>query len=251
MKHIITLCTFLVVSIMSFAQEPEFKDLRILYADANYEKLATEAEKYTLKDKTSKLAAPYFWLAKGLYKISKSGTDDDDFKNAYKDAIKHLTKGIKYDLKYNDGDYAREEADFVELFKLSLYEMTYNEISSKSYKRAYSWALKYAKLTNDETGSKYMMGACKFYDEDKTSARDLWNEGDDLLEKIESIESWGAADKNMLKMGILFSAKALNKSRQEDKARALVGKVSQWYEDDTEWQSQYDAIVNGGDDDSQ
>ncbi|MFT5779632.1 MAG: hypothetical protein ACI837_002591 [Crocinitomicaceae bacterium] len=244
MKHIIALCAFLVISMMSGAQAPEFKDLRILYADANYEKLASQAEKYTLKDKTSKMSAPYFWLAKGLYKISISGTDDDSYKNAYKDAIKHLSKGIKYDLKYNDGDYAVEESEFVELFKLTLYETVYNEIVAGSFKRASSWALKYSKLTTNLVGVKFMMGACKFNDEDKTSARDLWNDGEALLKEIESIESWGEADKNMLKMGVLYSAQAMKKGRQETKASALVGEVAQWFEEDEDWEELYDEIVN-------
>ena len=103
MKHILTILSVLFVTSLSFGQPPTYDDLKILYADANYEKLAKVAENYTLKDKTKKDVLPYIWLSKGLYKISLSGTDNEKFKNAYKAAIKHLSKGIKYDLKYNEG----------------------------------------------------------------------------------------------------------------------------------------------------
>ena len=48
----------------------------------------------------------------------------------------------------------------------------------------------------------------------------------------------------MLKLGVLYSAEGLKKSRQESKAKALLGKVGQWFEDDDDWQTRYDEIVN-------
>ncbi|MFN5910701.1 MAG: hypothetical protein ACK45H_05135, partial [Bacteroidota bacterium] len=59
------------------AQPPKYDDLKILYADANYEKLVKVAENYSLKEELKKDALPFLWLAKGLYKISLSGTDDE------------------------------------------------------------------------------------------------------------------------------------------------------------------------------
>lgn len=244
MKQLIAVFSFVLVSMMAYSQSPEYKDLRILYADANYEKLVKEAEKYTLKDKYKKDIPPYFWLAKGLYKLSISGTDDPEFKNAYKGAIKYLAKGLKYDLKYNGGAMAIEESEFVANFQMTLYETVYNEIAAGSFRRGSGWAIKYLKLTDNIVGAKYMMGACKYNAGDKTTARDYWKQGAAALEEIESIENWSEADKLMLKMGVLYSAQALKKGRQDDKARALIGKVSQWFEDDEEWQTDYDEIVN-------
>ncbi len=245
MKHILTLISLLTISLIGRAQSPDYTDLRILYADANYEKLAKEAEKYTNDDKTKKDILPYIWLSKGLYKISLSGTDDEKFKNAYKDAIKFLGKGIKYDLKYNDGATIEEEREFIDQFQMSLYELIINEIGAESYKRGSAWAIKYQKISVNTVGSSYIMGACKFFDNDKQGAREKWQEGEKLLEEIESIENWSDADKNMLKMGVLYSAKAMIKGRQESKAQDLLGKVSQWFENDEDWQTQYDEIVNG------
>jgi hypothetical protein len=247
MKYLVAILSFLFLSASAYSQTREYKDLVILYADGTYDsykKLVKQAEKYTLKDATKKDPKPYFWMAKGLYKISVSGTDDENYKNAYKDAIKFLGKGIKYDYKYNDGSYTSEESEFVDMLQMTLFETANNEISDGSYKRAFSWVLKYTKITQNKVGANYLMGACKYEAADKTTARDYWKKAETELETIESIENWSEADKFMLKYGVLHSAGALKRSRQEDKAKALVNKVAQWFEEDEDWEALYDEIVN-------
>ena len=88
------------------------------------------------------------------------------------------------------------------------------------------------------------MGACKYEAGDKSSAREYWKTAEKELGEIESIENWSQADKNMLKYGVLHSAGALKRSRQDDKAKVLVGKVAQWFEEDMDWEELYDEIVN-------
>ena len=226
------------------SQAPNYDDLKILYADANYEKLVKVCERYTLNDKTKKHVLPYLWFAKGLYKISLSGTTDEKFKNAYKSAIKYLSKGIKYDIKYNEGSTLEEESEFIDLFQLSLVEVIEDEVTAESYKKGYAWAIKYQKITLKLVGAKYIAGACKYFDQDKTTARMLWKEGEALMAEITDIESWSEADRKLLKLGVLYSASAMKKSRQEDKARALLGIAAQWFEDDEDWEELYNEIVN-------
>lgn len=248
MKHLVAIFSFLFLSLAASAQAPDYKDLVILFADGTYDsykKLVKEAEKYTLKDDTKKDAPPYFWLAKGLYKIHISGEAEEEFKSAYKDAIKYLGKGIDTDKKYNDGAYASEQSEFIEMFQMTLFETISNELETGGPKRAFSWVLKYSKISANTVGANYWMGACKYEDNDKTTARDYWNTGEKQLGEIESIENWSEADKNMLKFGVLYSAAALKKTRQEEKAKVLVGKIAQWFEEDEDYQAQYDEIVNG------
>jgi hypothetical protein len=89
-----------------------------------------------------------------------------------------------------------------------------------------------------------MMGACKYEDQDKPSARTFWQDGTKAMNEIESIHNYSEADRNMLKSGILYSAAAMYKGRQSDKARALLNKAAQWFEDDEDWKERYDEIVN-------
>lgn len=243
MKTLFTLFVGL-LTLNSYAQGPDYDDLKILYADANYEKLVGQADKYVQSDKTSKDVPPYFYAAKGLYRISLSGTDDEKFKNAYKEAIGYLGKGMGYDAKYNEGAYTREEEEFVSDFQMSLVETIENDISVAAWKKAYGWAIKYQKITTDLTGIYFLQGACKYNDADKTTARDMWKKAEIEMAKIESIDSWTEADKKVLKIGILYSAKALKDSRQVDKAKQLLGKAGQWFENDDDWKEKYDEIVN-------
>ena len=242
MKNIITILAVLFVTQIGFGQN--YDDLKILYADENYEKLVKVAEKYTEGEKTKKDVLPYIWLAKGLYKISLSGSDDERFKNAYKDAIKFLGKGMKYDIKLNDGATLDEHREFIDEFQLSLYQRISNELEAGAYKKAYSWAVKYKKISQNLVGMYYVSGACKFNDSDKSSARTFWTEGEKLLEEVTDIDSWSEADRMMFKLGIIHSALSYKNTRQMDKAKAILNKAAQWFEEDEDWQTRYDEIVN-------
>ena len=74
-----TFCLVLVVftNFFSYCQAPDYDDLKILYADGKYEKLVAAADKYTLKESTSKDPNSFMWLARGLYKISISGNSEE------------------------------------------------------------------------------------------------------------------------------------------------------------------------------
>lgn len=244
MKNFLASICFLFTSFLSFSQAPNYDDLKVLFADGNYEKLAKVASGYTESEKTAKDVLPYIWLAKGLYKISLSGTDDEKFSNAYKDAIMYLKKGVSYDIKYNDGATIADEREFMDEFQASLMEVVDNDISTGNYKKAYGWAIKYKTITLNVAGANYMMGACKYRDQDKTTARTLWLEAEAQLKEVTGLDSWGEADRKMLKLGILHTAAAMKDGRQMDQARALLNKAAQWFEEDEDWKERYDEIVN-------
>ena len=204
MKRLLAIFSFLFLTVTVYSQD--YNDLAILYADGTYDsyiKLVKMAESYTTVDKTKYDPKPYFWAAKGLYEISVSGTEDERFKkNAYKDAIKFLGKGIKYDQRKNNSSVFIEEKDFINLFQITLFEKAGIEFFNREYKRAYSWLARYNKITNNKVGANYWMGVCKYKTADKTTAREYWKIADAELETIESIENWSEADRNMLKHGI-------------------------------------------------
>ena len=240
MKKILVL--FLAFSAkLALAQAPGYDDLRILYADGNFEKLVRISSSYAEKDKTKNDAVVHLWYARGLYKISVSGSSDEKFKNAYKDAIGEMGKCLKLD---KSKDVQTEYAEFINEFKNSLVELIGNDISIPDYKKASSWVIKYYKLDINSIGSKYLEGTCKFRNGDKGGANTNWKDADKKLTAITSIEDWSPADKQLLKMGVLQSAECLVSTRQTDKAKALLGKVAQWYESDEEFKAKYDEIVN-------
>ncbi|MDR0803339.1 hypothetical protein [Fluviicola sp.] len=222
------------------AQAPEYNDLRILYADGTYEKLVRASEKYALNDKTKSDALPHMWMARGLYKVSLSGTDDEKYKNAYKEAIGELGKSIKYD---KSGDVQTEYAEFYDEFKNSLVEMIKNEIETPDYKKAATWVLKYYKINLSSIGAKYLDGVCKYRNSDKGGANTAWKEAETLLKSVSDISSWPKAEQDLLMMGVLQTAECYVSSKQVDKAKATLEKVAQWYEGNEDFKTKYDEIV--------
>lgn len=235
------LATVLMIGGYVSAQAPGYDDLRILYADGNYDKLIKSADSYTQKEKTKADPLPYLWLGRGLYKMSQSGTTDDKYKNAYKDAIGAIGKCIKQD---KSGDVQREYAEFFEEFKMSMVELIDNDLSVPDYKKASSWVIKYYKLDPNSIGAKFLEGACKFRNADKGGANAAWKETDKKLAALSSIEDMGKADRELLKMGILQTVDCYMASKQIDKAKTLLGKVAQWFEEDEEFKAKYDEVVN-------
>lgn len=245
MKKLVLIPLLLVAGFVK-AQPPIYNDLRILYADGNYEKLVRVASGYTDKEKTKTDALPYLWLGRGLYKIDISNSGDEQYKTAYKDAVAAIGKSIKMD---KTGEVQAEYKEFFDQFKTSLVERVKNEVSSEKptpaeYKKAMGWATKYYKLDPNSVGAKYFEGACKFKNNDKGGATALWKDAETRFNKITTIEDWSPADKEMLKLGVVHAADCMVAVKQADKAKAMLGKVKQWYEDDEEFMAKYDAIVN-------
>ncbi len=241
MKKILPLLLFIISALTVNAQAPNYDDLKILYADANYEKLVKVASGYTLKDELKKDPLPFIWLTKGLYKISLSGTDDEKYKNAYKEAIASLTKAMKND---KDGTALTDFQEFIEEFQGSLVELISNDIDAKDYNKASGWVIKYIKITKNPIGSKYLDGASKYRKTDKGGANTAWKEAEIMLTQITSIEEWSKADKDILKLGVFQTAECYILSKQKDKAKTLLNKVAQWFEEDEDFKSKYDEIIN-------
>jgi len=241
MKNTLAIFFFLTSFLTLNAQPPKYDDLKILYADANYEKLVKVAENYSLKEELKKDALPFLWLAKGLYKISLSGTDDEKFKNAYKDAIGAIGKALKND---KDGTQLVDHLEFVEEFQMSMVTMIENDLSAKDYNKASGWILKYFKVTKNPIGAKFLDGASKYRKADKGGANTAWKEAETLLGKLTSIDDWTEADKKMLKLGVLETAECYIASKQREKAKTVLNKVAQWFEGDEDFKAKYDEIVN-------
>jgi hypothetical protein len=241
MKNTLAIFFFLTSFLTLNAQPPKYDDLKILYADANYEKLVKVAENYSLKEELKKDALPFLWLAKGLYKISLSGTDDEKFKNAYKDAIGAIGKALKND---KDGTQLVDHLEFVEEFQMSMVTMIENDLSAKDYNKASGWILKYFKVTKNPIGAKFLDGASKYRKADKGGANTAWKEAETVLGKLTSIDDWTEADKKMLKLGVLETAECYIASKQREKAKTVLNKVAQWFEGDEDFKAKYDEIVN-------
>lgn len=241
MKKMILLLLTIVAFSKVNAQPPTYDDLLILYADGNYPKLIKETTKYSEKDETKNDGIIYLWMAKGYYKISFQADRPEEYKNAFKDCFTAIGKCMKKD---KDGKIFKEHRDFFSDVKKTLVETIKNDIEAKDFTKAAGWVSKAYKLNAQDVGAKYLEGACKFRKQDKGGANALWKEAEKMLANIKSLEEYRDEDKELFKMGIFETAQCYISMKQVDKAKALLGKVAQWFEDDEDFKARYDEIVN-------
>lgn len=238
MKNLLTLLAAFLIGSIVVAQD--YQDLLILKADGNWEKLIKEAEKYTLKSKTSDDPTPYYYLAYGQYKISFVGDRGDEYKNAYKDALSTVGKLNRKD---DDGSVREKYSEFFDELKSSLMEIIENEFDAGEYRRAFGWVMRIYKFGRENISGKYIEAVCRYRNMDKATARSKWREAKELLKEADASQ-WSEIDKKMIMFGMYESAKVLVESRQDDQAKEIMNLGAQYFEDNEEWNAWYDEIVN-------
>lgn len=238
MKNLLTILATFLIATTTIAQD--YQDLLILKADKDWEKLIKQAEKYTLKNKTSDDPLPYYYLAYGQYKISFVGDRDDAYSNAYKDA---LTTVGKLNRKDEDGAVREKYSEFFDELKSSLLEIIQNEFDNEEYRRAFGWVMRIYKFGRDNISGKYIEAVCRYRNMDKATARLKWKEAKELLDEVDPSQ-WTEVDKKMIMFGMYESAKVLVETRQDKQAKEIMNLGAQYFEDYERWNEYYDEIVN-------
>jgi len=239
MKKLITAFTALFVTFSLFSQGT-YEDLLIVKADATWEKLIKKADKYTVKSSTSKDAEPYYYMAYGLYKISFEAERSEEFKNAYKESFTAIGKMLRYD---KSGEIQSKYAEFIDEMKFSLLEIIQNEVDNEEYRRAFGWSMRLYKFGRTYIPALYLEGALRSRNNDLTTARMKWNEGEKLLEEAD-INSWSKADQEIMMLALYQSARALVDVRQVDSAIEVMKIGAPYFEENKIWQERYNEIVN-------
>ncbi|MCO5268645.1 MAG: hypothetical protein M9897_07110 [Brumimicrobium sp.] len=239
MKKLFALTLIFFASSWTFAQG-SYDDLVIIKADKNWDKLIKTAEKYTLSNSTKNDPTPYYYLAYGLYKISFIGDRDEKYKNAYKDAYNAIGKMIMLD---KSGDVSAKFENFIEEMKMSLLELTQNELDVKQYPRAFGWGMRFYKFGRSYAPAYYLDAALRYRRGDRTTANIKWQDGEKLLNQL-NVSKLTDADKKILMTGLYESADALKDDRQMDGARKMLNLGAPYFENNKEWKELYDKIVN-------
>jgi hypothetical protein len=239
MKKIFAILGLLIYCGSAKAQAPDYNDLIILFADAKYEKLISSAQRYTEKESTSQDALPYLWLSKGLYAMSQQGDKGPEYKNAFKEAIAALGNFRKKD---KDGTLFQVHIEYIDKIKTAVLEQVTNEIDAKAYKKATPILAKYYKISPDDVGAKFLEAACKYRDGDKSGANTIWKETDKKMAALENLDKLGEVDKMLFRTGVFETAECWISSKQVDKAKKLLDKVTPWFEDDEEFKTRLDSL---------
>ncbi len=237
------------------AQPPKYDDLLILFADGDYAKLLKKAEQYTQGDKTRKDAIPYLYLSMANYEISKGADEEltEKYPRAAKDAIKYAGKCIQKD---KDGSVYNENLEFFTKLKNAIIEDLRNYVDANDWARLSGKTPLMQKVDKADIGIHYLKAAVAYYKKDRKGMTVEAQLADKMLEEADpskftinededvDITNKKKADLEMLKLGVIAYAQALVDARQEQKAKEVLGKVAQWFENDEEFKSKYDEIVN-------
>lgn len=243
MKNLFFLFIFTIgCSFQVSAQPPNYDDLLIYFADGDYEKLVSKAEKYIGNDKTKKDALPYLYCSMGYFEMSKDDIYDEDYPKAYNQAIGMAGKGLKKD---KDGSMYADNIKYYTKIKESVVEEIQNMVDAQDYSRLRGTVMKLQRLDPADVGSHFLLAACQFQIKDKGSAKITSKEAQARLDAIESVEDWREVDFTMMRIGVMEYARYFVKMRQPDRADMIMNKVKQWYEEDETFMEEYDAIVNG------
>lgn len=222
------------------AQRPGYDDLKVLFADGNYEKLIKSAEAYTQKESSKNDALPYYFLGQGYYKISLTNNKNPIYQNAYKDAISAFGNCIKRDV---NGEVQRVFVVEIEEFKMSLVNKIAQNLASANYTEASTWVTKFYKLNQKSIGTNYLDGVCKYRAANKAGAELVWKLADQGMSALTDINTLGKAEADLLKIGIMQSADCFVADKQVERAKTLMKKGKPFFEFEADFMAKYKQIV--------
>jgi hypothetical protein len=195
------------------AQAPKYDDLKILFADAKYEKLVKDAEKYVNKPELSEDPIPSVYLSMGLYKISFTSLIEENpaFSDSREASFEALGVAIELD---KNGSKLDDHAAYIDEVQTFVMDVINNEIEAESYTKAATYIKTYAKVTkNAKVGAKLYEGYVKYLKapDDASSAESAWEKGVKMLTKdsLNDPTLWTKNDLMLTKYALIGTLKSM------------------------------------------
>jgi hypothetical protein len=247
MNRIILSLGLVSLSFFSNAQAPNFEDLKILYADAKYEKLVKTAENYANKPELAEDADPYLYMSMGLYRISFTSIAEENpsFADARSAAFDALGSAMDIDKKGNDLD---KHAAYIDEVQTYLVEAITNEIESASYTKAANYVKAYGKASkNAKVGAKLYEGCMKYLKtpDDESSAVTIWEKAQKMLTKdsLNDVSNWTKNDLIISKVGLIETLKYLYAIENTEMADFFWNYFEVVYGKDEEFMAEYEKAI--------
>lgn len=209
MKNLLSLILIVPFFISTaFSQEKEYEKLHLMYVDGKYEKLFYQSIKLTEKESTRKEPLPYLYTSMALFHISENPDRNmEEFKNAFKGAVKYAAKFRKVD---KENEYIEFEPEYFKKLKKVLNVDTKNyfvDLNDQStLKKGSSYIKNYFKIDGNNTGLQYLLSVIYEASNSRSNIPKT-------IEKISEIEkdyqfnSYTDEDINILIFGVTTYAK--------------------------------------------
>lgn len=235
-----TILLLLLVVKTNAQTENTYEDLLILYVDEDYEKLLSKATKYTENDKTRKDPAPFLYVSKAYFEMSR----DEQYAEKYP-ADKALRDALKWAAKYRRKDrdgslYDVNEMYFEELKKVAVAEGA-AQISDQNYSRAKRFYDSITDFDPSDPGAWLMLGYCQVQIRANTEATMSFKSAGEALAS-KDLESLNEVELELLKSGVIEYAQYLKGSGMRDSAVTLLDMAKPAFEEDPEFKLVYSEI---------
>lgn len=246
MKNKILFLLFNFTVLFLNGQPPKYDDLKILFADAQYEKLVKDAEKYVNKPDLSEDPIPNVYLSMGLYKISFTSLVEENpaFSDSREASYEALSAAIELD---KNGTKLDEHAAFIDEVQEYVMEVIGNEVELESYTKAASYIKTYAKVTkNAKAAAKLYEGYVKYLKapDDASSAESAWEKAIKMLTKdsLNDPSNWTKNDLILAKNGLLGTVKSMIAIENIDNIDILLEYYKPVFREDEEFLTELEKI---------
>jgi tetratricopeptide (TPR) repeat protein len=239
MKKVFAVLFFaLSLTISGFAQsDKDYKDLLTMFVGEKYEKCLYKAEGYTLKDETKKDALPYLFMSRCYYEMSKRDEFKEKYPNAFKDAMKYISK---YGSKDKERVYAAEYEDYFAELRAAAIAEAETMMDTQKFSKAKQLYDQLLDMDPNDAGAQLMMGLA-------FSALKSKKEADVAIQKAKTILTEKKAgttkeELGLLKEAITRHATALSGTSKES-AKEWLDLGLEYFPEDKEYRVTYDSIV--------
>ena len=155
------------VSNASAQTDNDYKDLLTLFVGEKYEKCLYKAEDYTLDEKAKKDALPYLFMSRCFYEMSKRDEFKEKYPNAFKDAMKYISK---YGSKDKEKKYLAEYEDLFAQIRGAAIAEAETMMDTQKYSKAKQLYDQLLDIDPNDAGAQLMMGVVFNYMKAKKEA---------------------------------------------------------------------------------
>jgi tetratricopeptide (TPR) repeat protein len=223
----------------SFAQtDNDYKDLLTLFVADKFERCLMKAEGYTLDDKTKKDAVPFLFMSRCYYEMSKRDEFKVKYPNAFKDAMKSITK---YASKDKEKAYYSEYEDFISDLRRDAIAEANSMFETEKYTKSKALYDQLTKLDNNDAGAFIMLSLNQAVLKAKKESEAALKSAQAILENKSA--SKGKEQLELLRDSLIGLGTMLHDAGKRDEAKTWMEYGQEYFKDDKEFALAYDTIV--------
>ena len=240
----------ILISILGFQKagfsqsEKDMDKMLFYYVDEKYEKLLDLALDFTENEKTRRNPVPYIYVSKAYYEMSKIEEFDEDYPRAFRSSLKYA---VKFRKKDKEGEFAEENAEFIDGLKVQAFELADNYYQIGKYTKAKTYFKYITGMDPSDWGAWFLRGVNETRLNMRSEAEISLKNAIDGLTSVDQdqVENYLPGQLLLLKKGIVSYAEFMKERGKMTEAKDILTMGYPFYSEDKEYKITYDDIVRG------